>query len=185
MSHLTAIVAAILLFTTSNRPGFENSNYIIEATGKVTLTKQGQGGWWSVVGADEQGNILLDPSINWGEGFFKVQIAKNAAIRYIKPTKIGGPSDNTPLWRGHLLVEASGIVTVQVDSWPPAVASKKIDSIQNTLAYQMAQAALIIKTLDPHVRSGNVKIKKAKFYYDVESNKYIRRHKRGWEKNAD
>ena len=91
MSHLTAFVAAILLFTSTNRPGFE-SNYIIDATGKVTLTKQGQDGWWSVVGADEQGNILLDPSINWGEGFFKVQIAKNAAIRYINPTKIDGLS---------------------------------------------------------------------------------------------
>ena len=124
MSHLTAFVTAILLFTSTNRPGFE-SNYIIDASGKVTLTKQGQDGWWSVVGADEQGNILLDPSINWGEGFFKVQIAKNAAIRYINPTKIDGPSDNTPLWSSHLLVDASSIATVQVDSWPPPVASKK------------------------------------------------------------
>ena len=129
---------------------------LVESSGKVTLTKKGQRAYYNVVGADDQGNILLGLNPNVTEGFFKVRIAKNAAIRHIKPTKKGG-DDSTALLDvlGHLLVESTGIATVQVDSWPPPAADRLDKS-----SPKIAHATLIIKTLDAHVRSGNVKIKK-------------------------
>ena len=57
---------------------------------------------------------------------------------------------------GHLLIESSGIKTIFVDSWPPSAAY----SDRGKSSPKIAHGALIIKTLDPLVRSGKIKIKK-------------------------
>ena len=56
----------------------------------------------------------------------------------------------------HLIIESSGIKTVFLDSWPPS----DIYRDRGKSSPKNAPSALIIKSLDPLVRSGEIKIKK-------------------------
>ena len=136
---------------------------IVESSGIVTLTKKGQRARYNIVGASKEGTLLLglNPKIN--EGAFKVQLAKGAEIRFIEPkaeedgsarTDLGGhllvkASGSKMDVAGYLMIEASEIVTVWVDSWPPPI--RETDNAANLL---------IVKAFGLLVSYGEIKLKK-------------------------
>ena len=120
----------------------------VEASGIVTLTKKGQRASYNVVGASEKGTLLLGLDTKANEGAFKVQLAKGAKIKFIEPQDQEDGKALTDV-NGHLMVEASGIVTVWTDSWPPPKTEN--DNEANVL---------IVKALNSGISSGKIKLKK-------------------------
>ena len=92
-----------------------------------------------------------DQTIRW----FNVALHKDAKLRFVEPVKEQDGSAKTDIG-GHLMIENTGIKTIFVDSWPPSAAY----SDRGKSSPKIAHGALIIKTLDPLVRSGKIKIKK-------------------------
>tara|TARA_Y100001960_G_scaffold104573_1_gene112696 strand:+ start:2087 stop:3004 length:918 start_codon:yes stop_codon:yes gene_type:complete len=92
-----------------------------------------------------------DQTIRW----FNVALHKDAKLRFVEPVKDQNDSAKTDIG-GHLLIESTGIKTIFVDSWPPSATYRDRGKSSPKIAY----ATLIIKTLDPFVRSGKIKIKK-------------------------
>jgi len=155
-----------------------NQNGQIDKDGFVTLTKKGQRASYYIVGghmhtgglvgelsADNEGiaeMIVLYPDRptdvdgNDLSYCWRVLLHKDAKLRFIEPVKEQDGSAKTDIG-GHLLVEHTGIKTIFVDSWPPpAMRNDPLDKSSPKIAH----GALIIKTLDPLVRSGKIKIKK-------------------------
>ena len=150
----------------------------IDKDGFVTLTKKGQRASYYIVGghmhtgglvgelsADNGGiaeMIVLYPDRptdvdgNDLSYCWRVLLHKDAKLRFVEPVKDQDGSAKTDVG-GHLLVEHTGIKTIFVDSWPPpAMRNDPLDKSSPKIAH----GALIIKTLDPLVRSGKIKIKK-------------------------
>ena len=150
----------------------------IDKDGFVTLTKKGQRASYYIVGghmhtgglvgelsADNEGiaeMIVLYPDRptdvdgNDLSYCWRVLLHKDAKLRFVEPVKDQDGSAKTDIG-GHLMIEHTGIKTIFVDSWPPpAMRNDPLDKSSPKIAH----GALIIKTLDPLVRSGKIKIKK-------------------------
>ena len=92
-----------------------------------------------------------DQTIRW----FNVALHKDAKLRFVEPEKNQEGSAKTDVG-GHLIIESSGIKTIFLDSWPPSDIYRE----RGKSSPKKAPSALIIKSLDPLVRSGEIKIKK-------------------------
>jgi hypothetical protein len=136
----------------------------VENTGIVTLTKKGQRASYNVVGASVKGTLLLGLDTKADEGAFKVQLAKRAKIKFIEPqdqedgkalTDVNGHLlvEHTGIKtgeNGYLVVEASEIVTVWADSWPPPITQNDNET-----------DLLIVKAFGLLISYGEIKLKKA------------------------
>ena len=149
----------------------------IDKDGFVTLTKKGQRASYYIVGghmhtgglvgelsADNEGiaeMIVLYPDRptdvdgNDLSYCWRVLLHKDAKLRFIEPVKEQDGSAKTDVG-GHLIIESSGIKTIFLDSWPPSDIYRE----RGKSSPKKAPSALIIKSLDPLVRSGKIKIKK-------------------------
>jgi len=138
------------------------NHLIMEASGIVTLTRKGQRARYNVVGASEKGTLLLGLDTKVDEGAFKVQLAKGARIKFIKSEEREDGSAKLDVdghllvkntgkteMGGHLMIEASDIVTVWVDSWPPPIT--KNDNEANLL---------IVKAFGLLISYGEINLKK-------------------------
>ena len=154
----------------------------IDKDGFVTLTKKGQRASYYIAGASMYGGKYAGIMVGKGSAdnggiaemivlypdrptdvdgndlsyCWRVLLHKDAKLRLVELVKEQDGSAKTDVGN-HLIVESSGIKTIFVDSWPPpAMRNDPLDKSSPKIAH----GALIIKTLDPLVRSGKIKIKK-------------------------